>query len=245
MTKEIKTNLIDTPNKVEVNYWTGEWVNEDDIVKNLVDESVVLTIANKTVRDRMLSISKNAEFIKNKNKELREKIYRLENENRELQTKVNDIDKLARQKAEEMLKDIEREKYGYAIGDVLYKVVEHHHYEQEICPVCNGKKKYTINGIEIDCNYCDYKGNHSFMVKDPYTIKEVVVEHNTVVLEYMDGEYKFGCDGKVAYSYTNEKKERYYGYINQHTKIFKTKEEAEQYIKDQEVVNNVEFKGDK
>lgn len=245
MTEDIKTNLIDTPNKVEVDYWTGELVNEDDIVKNLVDESVVLTIANKTVRDRMLSISESAKSIEKTNRELRDKIYKLENENRELQTKVNDIDKLAQQKAEEMLKDVEREKYGYAIGDVLYRVVEHHHYEQEICPVCNGQKKYTINGIEIDCNYCDWKGYHSFMVKDPYTIREVIVEHNTVVLECTDGDYKSSCNGKVAYSYINEKKERCWGYINQYTKIFNTKEEAEQYIKEQEVVNSVEFKGEK
>ena len=245
MTEEIKTNLIDTPDEVEVDYWTGEWINGDDIIKNLVDESVVLTIANKTIRDRMLSISESAKAIKNTNKELRDKIYKLENENRELQTKVNDIDKLARQKAEEILKDIEREKYGYAMGDVLYEVVERHHYEQEICPVCKGEKKYTINGVEIDCNYCDCKGNHSFMVKDPYTIREVVVEHNTVVLEYIDGEYKFSCNGKVAYHYTNEKKERYFGYINQYTKIFKTKDEAEQYIKEQEAVNSPEFKGEK
>lgn len=245
MTEEIKTNLIDTPNDVEVDYWTGEWVNEDDIIKNLVDESVVLTIANKTVRDRMLSISESAKSIEKTNRELRDKIYKLENENRELQTKVNDIDKLAQQKAEEILKDIEREKYGYAMGDVLYEVVEHHHYEQEICPVCNGQKKYTINGVEIDCNYCDSKGNHSFMVKDPYTIREVIIEHNTVVLEYIDGDFRFGCSGKVAYSYTNEKKERYWGYINQYTKIFKTKEEAEQYIKEQQAVNSPEFKGEK
>ena len=245
MNKEIKTNLIDTPNKVEVDYWTGEWVNEDDIIKNLVDESIVLTIANKTVRDRMLSISRDAEFIKNKNKELREEIYKLENENRELQAKVNEIDKLARQKAEEILKDVEREKYGYAIGDVLYEVVEHHHCEQEICPVCKGQKKYTINGVEIDCNYCDYKGNHSFMVKDPYTIREIVVEHNSVILEYIDGEYRHSCNGNVAYHYTNEKKERYFGYINQYTKIFKTKEEAEQYIKEQESVNSPDFRGKK
>lgn len=235
MTEEIKTDLIDTPNEVEVDYWTGEWVNEDDIVKNLVDESVVLTIANKTVRDRMLSISETAKSVEKTNRELRDEIYKLENKNRELQAKVNDVDKIARQKAEEILKDIEREKYGYAVGDVLYEVVEHHHYEQEICPVCKGEKKYTINGIELDCNYCDCKGNHSFMVKDPYTIRKVVVEHNAVVLEYIDGEYKSSCDGKVAYYYTNEKKERYFGYINQYTKIFKTKEEAEQYIKEVEM----------
>ena len=245
MNKEIKTNLIDTPNKVEVDYWTGEWVNEDDIIKNLVDESIVLTIANKTVRDRMLSISESAKSIEKTNRELRDRIYKLENENRELQAKVNEIDKLSQQKAEEILKDVEREKYGYAIGDVLYEVVEHHHYEQEICPVCKGQKKYTINGIEIDCNYCDYKGNHSFMVKDPYTIREIIIDHNTVVLEYVDGEYKYSCNENVAYRYTNEKKECRYGYITQHTKIFKTKEEAEQYIKEQESVNSPDFKGEK
>ena len=113
MNKEIKTNLIDTPNKVEVDYWTGEWINEDDIIKNLVDESVVLTIANKTVRDRMLSISESAKSVEKTNQELRNRIYKLENENRELQAKVNEIDKLTRQKAEEILKDVEREKYGY------------------------------------------------------------------------------------------------------------------------------------
>lgn len=242
MTEKIKTSLIDTPNEVEVDYWTGEWVNEDDIVKNLVDESVVLTIANKTVRDRMLSISKEADFIRNKNKELREKIYELERKNSELQTKVNDIDKIAKQKAEEMLKQIEREKYGYAVGDVLYEVVERHHYEKEKCPVCKGEKKYKINDIEIKCGYCDYDGNHSFMVKDPYEIREITIVHNTVILEErIDDGFRSSCSGNTAYSYINEKKERYWGYINQYTKIFKTREEAEQYIKEQEAVNSKEF----
>lgn len=237
MTEEIKTNLIDTPNEVEVDYWTGEWINEDDIIKNLVDESVVLTIANKTVRDRMLSISKDAEFIRNKNKELREEIYKLEDKNRELQAKVNEINKLARQKAEEILKDVEREKYGYAIGDKLYKVAEQHHYEEETCPVCKGKRKYEVNGIELNCSYCNIDGIHRFMVKDPYEIIEVEILHNSVRIEKStDDGYIRECNGNVVYTYTNEKKEKIIDCINpiltNVEKFFKTREEAEEWIKE-------------
>ena len=235
MSEQFKTNLIDTPNEVDIDYWTGEWVNEDDIIKNLVDESVVLTIANKTVRDRMLSISESAKAIKNTNVELREKIYELENKNKELQDQLDNINKIIHQKALEILKDVEREKYGYAVGDVLYEVVEHHHCEQETCPVCKGEKKYTINGIEINCNYCDYKGNHSFIVKDPYEIREITIIHNTVILEERnDSGFRSSCNGNIAYTYTNERKEQFFGNINTYTNIFKTKEEAEGWIKTQE-----------
>lgn len=237
MTEKIKTNLIDTPDEVEVDYWTGEWINEEDIIKNLVDESVVLTIANKAIRDRMLSISESAKAIKNTNRELKEKIYELENKNKELQEQLDNTNKIIHQKALEILKDVEREKYGYAVGDKLYKVAEHHHYEEEPCPVCKGKREYEVNGIKLKCSYCNIDGIHRFMVKDPYKIIEVEIIHNGVRIEKStDDGYIRECNGNAVYTYTNEKKEKFVDCINpileNIEKFFKTREEAEKWIKE-------------
>lgn len=231
MKRKIDTKLIDTPNECEIDYWTGEWINEEDIIKNLVDESVVLTIANQTVRNRMLSISREAEFIKDKNKELNEELHKLENKNRELQNQINDMDKIIHQKALEMLKDVEREKYGYAVGDKLYMIIKKTHGEKELCPVCNGKRKYTINGIKIDCSYCNYDGYHHYTVYDPLEYREIIVEYNSVKITVdTDNET---ANGSIGYSYTKDNM-KHYGVIKSYDRVFKTKEEAEEYIKNNE-----------
>lgn len=89
MNEEIETKLIDTPNEVITEYWTNEWVNEDEIIDGLVEESVVLTIAKEKIRNRLISVSEQAKTIEKNNKELRQKIYDYENKISELEKELS------------------------------------------------------------------------------------------------------------------------------------------------------------
>lgn len=50
MKDKVETILVDTDNEMQIDYWTGEWVNQDAIMDGLIDEATVLTIASEKVK---------------------------------------------------------------------------------------------------------------------------------------------------------------------------------------------------
>lgn len=231
--QDIETKLIDTPKLIaEIDSYC-EWVNENDIMGNLIDESTVLAIANERVRERMLSISESVKFIRDKNESLTKRNYELELELKEANKKLDTLDEVAKQKAVEILKDVERELYTYAKGDKLFLIVERYHYEDKVCPVCDGTKKIIVKQTELRCPNCNY-GKVSIKVIDPYEIREITIYSNSAKLtKHDDCGYDFEA-GYACYSYISKKDkiERYDNLTNKDV-VFNTKEGAEQWIKEQ------------
>jgi len=142
----------------------------------------------------------------------------------------------------EKLKELERKEYGHAIGDKLFIVKIFDKPLSIKCPVCGGTHKLTINGIEISCSYCNGNGEHFEWVPD-YEIREGTITANHCLFseELSDGSYHSLEHVKFAYSYEVEvkgvikgttHKELYYDYIRSDTPVFKTREEAENYLKE-------------
>lgn len=224
----IETALIDTPNEVDVSYWDGEWCNEEEIRNGLIDEATVLTIATQRVKDRILSISQTAKNIEDTNKGLREKLYTAEKEISDLKNKLDKSEESVEVRALEILKEVERTKYGYAIGDDVYIVRTTGHWEDVECPVCKGKGKIEVNGYEIKCPKC-VNGKNSEWIKDGFEIIEATICDRKVRIEgYVNGYWdSFGVQELI---YKTKSCDSKYGSIDEYIKHFKTKEDAEKFI---------------
>lgn len=234
MKDKVETVLIDTDDEMQIDYWTGEWVNESAIMDGLIDEATVLTIASEKVKKRLLSVSKVGKEYKDKYEKLLEKYYDQESKLKNLEKEMKSFDEKVNKKAMEILKDKERELYGFAVGDKAYQILQHGEYEQLTCPVCQGKGRLEINGYDMECPHCRGRKEISKKVKDIYTIRECIVEHNDVRITIDCVTYSSTLDTSVSLSYIDPKTGR-----KEHTAltewgvkaVCKTKEEAEEWIK--------------
>lgn len=65
----------------------------------------------------------------------------------------------------------------YEIGRKLYAIRTKRHYSfQQTCPVCDGTRKITYRGYEMDCPYCVRVGNSAGTVTSTITVRAFVVE---------------------------------------------------------------------
>lgn len=234
MEDRLETILVDTDNEMQIDCWTGEWLNEDAIMNNLIDEATVLTIASEKVKKRLLSVSKVGKEYKDKYEKLREKYYDQESKLKNLEKEMKSFDEKVNAKAMEILKDKERELYGFAIGDKAYQILYDSESEQLTCPVCQGKGRLEINGYDMECPYCRGRKTIFKKVKDIYTIRECTVEHNNVRITIDSNDYTSTLQTSISLSYIDPKTGR-----KEHTAstewgvktVCRTKEEAEEWIK--------------
>lgn len=227
MTEKIKTALIDTPDEVTTDYWTNEWINEDEIIEGLVDESVVLTIANERVKKRLISVSKEAKAIEETNCKLRNELYEAKEKIKSLELELKDSNSKIHDEALKILKDVEREQYGYAIGDRLFMICEHTESEEVICPACNGNKVIHLDK-DYYCPKCSGCGKIIIYNKLPPTIQEIEITQNKATYYLTEDKTSYSYN-KSEFMYHNIGKDGY-GVISEDKKVFKAKAEAEEYV---------------
>lgn len=220
-----ETHFIDTEVKFES---LKSWDDYETYCENgqmvfdaICDEAALYKIASEAVKKKLDSLNEFGKFYKQKYDEARDEISSLKKEIVELQKAVDnskkEIEDSKLVQSKKIYEDYLRSQnpLGVIEGDTFYALKKV--YEKVDCPYCGGSGVIkTQTGKEFECGKCN-KGKVSvFKNYDIVAIQCVIIIRDGGFFKYID------TYGNV---YTTLSQPSYY------TKAFKTKEDAEEYLK--------------